>query len=174
MLKFLASRRVGGLDPSLSVHYVSQEVSLTAENEKQPPVDLVLQADVQRRILLKEQAELVASGSSPEKLETVVEHLTAIDADGAPARAAQLLSNLGFSETLAKRPMEALSGGCEFGFLAFFILFCFSPFMNFSYCEKKFGEWLFDLFYSLIKRFLLVLFSFLVFFFFFSRERWLC
>jgi len=111
LLKFLASRRVGGLDPSLSVHYVSQEVSLTAENEKQPPVDLVLQADVQRRILLKEQAELVASGSSPEKLETVVEHLTAIDADGAPARAAQLLSNLGFSETLAKRPMEALSGG---------------------------------------------------------------
>ena len=27
LLKFLASRRVGGLDPSLSVHYVSQEVS---------------------------------------------------------------------------------------------------------------------------------------------------
>ena len=77
----------------------------------------MLQADIQRRILLEEHAELVASGSSPERLETVNDHLNAIDADGAPARAAQLLSNLGFSETLAKRPMEALSGGCEFGLL---------------------------------------------------------
>ena len=36
LLKLLASRRVGGLDASLSVHYVSQEVSLNAGSEKQP------------------------------------------------------------------------------------------------------------------------------------------
>lgn len=30
LLKFLASRRVGGLDPSLSVHYVNQASDVTA------------------------------------------------------------------------------------------------------------------------------------------------
>jgi hypothetical protein len=132
------------------VHYVSQDVTLTAVSEKQLPLEVVLEADVGRRILLEEQAQLLAvidgggdgvdgSGGdghgkaavagkggangaagaatalkgtkAEERLQEVGEALAAMDADGAPARAAALLSNLGFSEALASRQMEALSGG---------------------------------------------------------------
>ena len=53
LLKFLASRRVGGLDPSTSVHYVSQEVSLTPAQEEAKPASLVVEADVERRLLME-------------------------------------------------------------------------------------------------------------------------
>ena len=60
LLKFLASRRVGGLDPSTSVHYVSQEVSLTPAQEEAKPASLVVEADVERRLLMEEAALLAA------------------------------------------------------------------------------------------------------------------
>eukprot|EP00037_Helgoeca_nana_P004794 m.47955 g.47955 ORF g.47955 m.47955 type:complete len:733 (-) comp15756_c0_seq1:125-2323(-) len=126
LLKFLASRRVGGMDPSLSVHYVSQDVTLTAEAEKQPPVELVLQADVARRVLLEEQAALLEASDdkSVARLEVVTEQLTAIGAASAPARAATLLANLGFTDALASRPMEALSGGWRVRTMLAAALFC--------------------------------------------------
>ena len=58
LLKFLASRRVGGLDNSISVHYVTQEVSLTPAQENQLPHEVVLSADIERRLLLAEVAEM--------------------------------------------------------------------------------------------------------------------
>ena len=60
LLKFLASRRVPGFDPSTTVHYVSQEVSLTQEQEEYKPAALVVEADVERRLLLEEAAALTA------------------------------------------------------------------------------------------------------------------
>jgi ATP-binding cassette subfamily F protein 3 len=44
-------------------------------------------------------------------LAEAVERLQAIGAEGAEARAEQLLVNLGFSPELRARPMSALSGG---------------------------------------------------------------
>jgi ATP-binding cassette subfamily F protein 3 len=38
LLRWLAARRVGDLPAGLSVHYVSQEVTLTAEEEASRPV----------------------------------------------------------------------------------------------------------------------------------------
>jgi ATP-binding cassette subfamily F protein 3 len=55
---------VGGLDPSTSVHYVTQEVSLTAAQEEARPAALVLEADVERRLLLAEAADLAAKAEA--------------------------------------------------------------------------------------------------------------
>lgn len=52
LLRWLAARRVGGLPANLSVHYVSQEVTLTDEEENSLPAAVVLAADVERRLLL--------------------------------------------------------------------------------------------------------------------------
>jgi ATP-binding cassette subfamily F protein 3 len=64
LLKFLASRRVGGLDPSTSVHYVSQELHLTPTQEEWRPASLVVEADVERRLLLAESADLTAKSEA--------------------------------------------------------------------------------------------------------------
>ena len=120
LLKFLASRRVGNLDPCTSVHYVSQELHLTPEQEEWRPAALVVEADVERRLLLAESAELAAKaeakgyapGAGEEKRRLDVEDaLIQMDAAGAPGRASALLHNLGFPEALMDRPMRALSGG---------------------------------------------------------------
>ena len=120
LLKFLASRRVGGLDKSTSVHYVSQELHLSEEQEEWRPAALVVEADVERRLLLAESAELAAKaeakeyapGAGEEKRRLDVEEaLIQMDAAGAPGRASALLHNLGFPEALMDRPMRALSGG---------------------------------------------------------------
>jgi ATP-binding cassette subfamily F protein 3 len=70
LLRWLAARRVGNLPAELCIHYVSQEVSLTEADEGALPVDVVLAADVERRILLAELAELeaaaLASAGEPE------------------------------------------------------------------------------------------------------------
>jgi ATP-binding cassette subfamily F protein 3 len=130
LLKFIASRRVGGLAADVSVHYVTQEVTLTDAQEDALPAEVVLQADVERRLLLLDVAEMEAqelvddkafeenSNISPEQAEarrkrlaTAHERLLAMDAEGAPSRASALLRNLGFSDALASRKMRALSGG---------------------------------------------------------------
>jgi ATP-binding cassette subfamily F protein 3 len=130
LLKFIASRRVGGLAADVSVHYVTQEVTLTDAQEDALPAEVVLQADVERRLLLLDVAEMEAqealddkafeenSKISPEQAEarrkrlaTAHERLLAMDAEGAPSRASALLRNLGFSDALASRKMRALSGG---------------------------------------------------------------
>ena len=113
LLRWLAARRVGALPDTLHVHYVSQEVSLTEEQEQQRPAEVVLAADVERTMLLEEAAAAEEDGSTIDqaRLVTVHDRLEAIDADAAPARAAALLVNLGFSEELRSRPLKALSGG---------------------------------------------------------------
>ena len=132
LLKYLAARRVPGLDPTVTVHYVSQEVALTEAQESYKPRELVLEADVERRVLLEEAARVAAecdafaggddrakgSDAAGVTFEALArrraecdERLLAIDAEGAPGRAASLLHALGFPERLANREMRALSGG---------------------------------------------------------------
>ena len=114
LLKFLASRRVPGFDPSTTVHYVSQEVSLTQEQEGVQPAALVVEADVERRLLLEEAAALTAKteNRAPDANEArssreTHELLLAIDAEGAPGRAAALLHNLGFGGARRARDARA-------------------------------------------------------------------
>ena len=101
------------------MHY-SQELHLTPEQEEWRPAALVVEADVERRLLLAESAELAAkaeakeyaprAGEEKRRLD-VEEALIQMDAAGAPGRASALLHNLGFPEALMDRPMRALSGG---------------------------------------------------------------
>ena len=58
LLRALAARRVGAIPPNVTIHYVSQEVILSAEAAAARPVEHVVKADVERRLLLEEAAEL--------------------------------------------------------------------------------------------------------------------
>ena len=69
-------------------------------------LDTILAADT-RRGALNAQLET----AEPEHLAEIYQHLNAIDADRAPARAAEILSGLGFSNADLARPMAEFSGG---------------------------------------------------------------
>jgi ATP-binding cassette subfamily F protein 3 len=69
-------------------------------------LDTILAADVQRDALNAEQET-----AEPEQLAEIYQRLNAIDADRAPARAAEILSGLGFSNADLTRPMAEFSGG---------------------------------------------------------------
>jgi ATP-binding cassette, subfamily F, member 3 len=69
-------------------------------------LDTILAADVQREA---SNAELETA--EPERLGDIYQRLIEIDADRAPARAAEILSGLGFSTADLARPMAEFSGG---------------------------------------------------------------
>ena len=52
LLRHLSSRRIKGLPPLMSIHYVAQELPLAELNELVKPVGMVLRADVERVLLL--------------------------------------------------------------------------------------------------------------------------
>jgi len=113
LLRYLAARRVGGMPDAVTVHYVSQEVAFTAAALDQTPAEAVLEADVERRLLLKEAKELQTSDKpgDQQRLQDCLSQLEAIEADTAADRATELLKNLGFSDELRSRQLRALSGG---------------------------------------------------------------
>src|SRR5580693_3712347 len=69
-------------------------------------LDTVLAADTEREGL-----NAALETAEPEELAEIYQHLNAIDADRAPARAAEILSGLGFSNDDLDRPMAEFSGG---------------------------------------------------------------
>ena len=69
-------------------------------------LDTILAADTRREAL---HAQLETA--EPEELADIYQLLNAIDADRAPARAAEILSGLGFSNDDLTRPMAEFSGG---------------------------------------------------------------
>jgi len=118
LLRAMAARRVGDVPANVTVHYVSQEVSLTPEQRNKTPVECVVDADIERNLLTKElkelehlasEGELDAEGSK--RHGDVLTRLDEIEADSASRRAKELLDNLGFSEELQARSLSELSGG---------------------------------------------------------------
>merc|ERR1712003_181734 len=79
------------------------------------PVEVVVAADVERRVLSERASTLQAAESltaeEADELQSCLSNLDAMDAESAPVRARQLLVNLGFSDELMGRCMQALSGG---------------------------------------------------------------
>ena len=69
-------------------------------------LDTVLAADTRREAL-----NAALEVAEPEELADIYQQLNAIDADRAPARAAEILSGLGFSNADLDRPMAEFSGG---------------------------------------------------------------
>ena len=69
-------------------------------------LDTILAADKRREAL-----NAALETAEPEELADIYQHLNAIDADRAPARAAEILSGLGFANADLERPMAEFSGG---------------------------------------------------------------
>ncbi len=70
-------------------------------------IDFVLSADVERTALIVE----AESASDPERIADIQTRLVDLDAHAAPARAARILSGLGFDEEAQNRALGAFSGG---------------------------------------------------------------
>jgi ATP-binding cassette subfamily F protein 3 len=69
-------------------------------------LDTVLAADIERARLLA-----TLETAKPEHMGEIYSRLIEIDADGAPARASEILNGLGFSTADLSRPMAEFSGG---------------------------------------------------------------
>ncbi|WP_226660932.1 ABC-F family ATP-binding cassette domain-containing protein [Alteriqipengyuania lutimaris] len=85
------------------IGYIAQE----APDGAITPEQAVLAADVERASLLEE----ADTCTDVDRLGEVHERLLAIDAYTAPARAAKILSGLGFDEEMQHRPLSSFSGG---------------------------------------------------------------
>ena len=85
------------------IGYIAQE----APDGAITPEQAVLAADVERASLLEE----ADTCTDVDRLGEVHERLLAIDACTAPARAAKILSGLGFDEEMQHRPLSSFSGG---------------------------------------------------------------
>jgi ATP-binding cassette subfamily F protein 3 len=83
--------------------YIAQEAPSGAAT----PFDTVMAADTERAQLMVE----AESCTDMDRLGDVHERLLAIDAYGAPARAARILLGLGFDEEMQNRTLDSYSGG---------------------------------------------------------------
>ncbi|EPS98082.1 hypothetical protein FOMPIDRAFT_1037646 [Fomitopsis schrenkii] len=123
LLRHIAMREVP-IPPHITILFVEQEIV----GDDTTALDSVLQADVWRDILLREEAELNqklagleaegddkrfedAREEAQTRLAEVHARLADMDAESGPARAAALLAGLGFSEADQSRPTRAFSGG---------------------------------------------------------------
>ncbi|HUW81077.1 MAG TPA: ABC-F family ATP-binding cassette domain-containing protein [Acidocella sp.] len=84
--------------------YVAQE----APGGDITPLEVVLKADTERTALLEESEH---PDVDPHRIAEIHDRLLTIEADAAPARAAAILSGLGFSTEWQSRPMSSFSGG---------------------------------------------------------------
>jgi ATP-binding cassette, subfamily F, member 3 len=84
--------------------YVAQE----APGGDTTPLEVVLKADAERTALL---AEAEDAAVAHERIAEIHDRLLTIGADAAPARAAAILSGLGFSTEWQSRAMSSFSGG---------------------------------------------------------------
>jgi ATP-binding cassette, subfamily F, member 3 len=84
--------------------YVAQE----APSGETTPLEVVLKADAERTSLL---AEAEDETVSHDRIAEIHDRLLSIGAEAAPARAAAILSGLGFSTEWQSRPMSSFSGG---------------------------------------------------------------
>ncbi len=97
--------------------YVAQE----APGGTITPLEVVLAADLERTELLDAAHH---ADTPPEKLAEIHERLITIGAESAPARAATILSGLGFDAAAQARPMSSYSGGWRMRVALAAVLFC--------------------------------------------------
>src|SRR5271157_5178277 len=102
----------GELSPESGSISVPKDARLGSVEQEAPGgaemlIDFVLSADVERAALLTE----AESASDPERIADIQTRLVDIDAHAAPARAARILSGLGFDEAAQNRALSQYSGG---------------------------------------------------------------
>jgi ATP-binding cassette subfamily F protein 3 len=91
------------IPPRWRVGSLAQE----APNGPESLIDVVLEADLERHALLQE----ADTANDPHRIAEIQTRLVDIDAHSAPARAAAILSGLGFSTADQARPCSEFSGG---------------------------------------------------------------
>lgn len=91
------------IPPRWRVGSLAQE----APNGPESLIDVVLKADLERHALLQE----ADTANDPHRIAEIQTRLVDIDAHSAPARAAAILSGLGFSTADQARPCSEFSGG---------------------------------------------------------------
>ncbi|MGP1352472.1 MAG: ATP-binding cassette domain-containing protein [Parasphingopyxis sp.] len=87
----------------MRIGYLAQE----APAGTQSPLETVLAANSERTALLAESE----TATDPQRISDIHERLAAMDAHAEPARAARILSGLGFSEDMQAQPLDSFSGG---------------------------------------------------------------
>jgi len=83
------------------------QVAQEAPSSDEPLIEIVLAADKERCQLLRE----AQTAQDATRIAEIHARLADIDAHSAPARAATILSGLGFDEAAQHRPVSSLSGG---------------------------------------------------------------
>ena len=83
------------------------QVAQEAPSEETPLIDIVLRADLERAKLMAE----AETATDPHRIAEIQTRLVDIDAHSAEARAAAILSGLGFDHEAQKRPASSFSGG---------------------------------------------------------------
>ncbi|MCR9139165.1 MAG: ABC-F family ATP-binding cassette domain-containing protein [Alphaproteobacteria bacterium] len=83
------------------------QVAQEAPGTEQPLIEIVLQADTERMSLLAE----AETATDPHRIADIQTRLVDIDAHSAEARAASILSGLGFDHEAQHRPASSFSGG---------------------------------------------------------------
>src|ERR1035438_9939439 len=91
------------IPPRWKVGSLAQE----APNGPESLIEIVLKADLERDALLAE----AETAHDPRRIAEIQHRLIEIDAHSAPARAAAILSGLGFSTAEQARPCSEFSGG---------------------------------------------------------------
>src|SRR6202521_3387186 len=91
------------IPPRWRVGSLAQE----APNGPESLIEVVLKADLERDALLRE----AETAHDPHRIAEIQTRLVDIDAHSAPARAAAILSGLGFSTAEQARPCSEFSGG---------------------------------------------------------------
>ncbi len=84
-----------------------QMVAQEAPGGEQSPLEAVLAADESRSRLLEEADDT----ADPDRIGEIHNQLIDMDAHAAPARAASILTGLGFDEAAQHRPLKSFSGG---------------------------------------------------------------
>jgi ATP-binding cassette subfamily F protein 3 len=100
---------IGPESGAISIPKLSRigSVEQEAPGGEQTLIDFVLEADVERKALMDE-AEAAAD---PMRIAEIQTRLADIDAHAAPARAARILSGLGFDDAAQNRTLSEFSGG---------------------------------------------------------------
>lgn len=112
LLRYISHYELEGFPRHIRIQLVEQESASKLSHETKSVLEVVLQTDYERTILLEEEKELLAAGGdNAVRLKQVYDRLTQIDSDTAESRARMILNGLQFPDNVVDGPAMALSGG---------------------------------------------------------------
>lgn len=113
LLRFISHYEIEGFPKHVRIQLVEQESASKLSLETKSVLEVVLETDYERTILLQEEKELLALKGEDHatRLKQVYDRLQAIDSDTAESRARTILNGLQFPDNVVDGPAKALSGG---------------------------------------------------------------